>query len=328
MAPEPLLVLGASAGGVEALLELVAGLPGDLSAAVLVTVHTGDRPHSTLARVLDRAGPLPAEQAADGEALRPGRILVAPPDRHLLVSRDGVALSAGPRVNRHRPAVDAMFASAARAGGPRVVAAVLSGALDDGAVGAALVARAGGRVVVQDPADALFGSMPRAAAAAVPDARAAPAARLGPMLATLVEELPLGGDRMAETPWIPTVDDGMAGSPDPAFLRPDESATTRMACPECGGGLARIDLPRIGYFRCHVGHQYSPRSLEAAQREAAEAKLWTAIAALEEHATMARYLDGAQGVAPHPDGGYRLVAEHSAELARVMRERLMRNREP
>ncbi|GAA4693202.1 chemotaxis protein CheB [Pseudonocardia yuanmonensis] len=327
MADHPLLVLGASAGGVEALLEVVAGLPADLPAAVLVTLHTTDRPQSTLPRVLGRAGPLPAGQAADGEPLRAGRILVAPPDRHLLVNGGTVALSRGPKVNRHRPAVDAMFASAARARGPRVVAAVLSGALDDGAVGAALVERAGGRVLVQDPADALFGSMPRAAAAAVPAARAAPAAKLGPLLARTVQELPPGGDGMGDTARIPADDDGMAGSRDPAFLRPDESTPTRMACPECGGGLARIDLPRIGYFRCHVGHQYSPRSLEAAQREEAEAKLWSAIAALEEHAVLARVLEEADrtdGAGLDPDMDFRAAAEHSADLARSMRARLLR----
>lgn len=330
MADAPLLVLGASAGGVEALVDLVAGLPVDLPAAVLVTVHTGDRPHSTLPRILARAGQLPAAQATDGEPLRAGRILVAPPDRHLLVGRDGrvdsAVLSAGPKVNRHRPAVDAMFASAARARGRRVVAAVLSGALDDGAVGAALVDRAGGRVLVQDPVDALFDSMPRAAAAAVPAARAAPAAALGPLLTTTLQELRLGGDLMADTPPIPADDEGMARSRDPVFLRPDESTATRMGCPECGGGLARIDLPHIGYFRCHVGHQYSPRSLEAAQREAAEAKLWTAIAALEEHAALARHLD--EGAGPDLDAGeaYARAAEHSAELAGLVRERLLRGR--
>ncbi|MCE3555377.1 chemotaxis protein CheB [Pseudonocardia sp. RS11V-5] len=328
MADDALLVIGASAGGVEALVDLVAGLPGDLPAAVLVTVHTGDRPRSTLPQVLARAGPLPADQAADGDSLRVGRILVAPPGRHLLVGRDGVAggdiavLSAGPKVNRHRPAVDAMFASAARARGRRVVAAVLSGALDDGAVGAALVDRAGGRVLVQDPADALFDSMPRAAAATVPDARAAAAAELGPLLATTVHELPVGGDGMHDTPDVPADDEGMARSRDPAYLRPDESATTRMACPECGGGLARIDLPRIGFYRCHVGHQYSPRSLEAAQREEVEAKLWTAIAALEEHAALARFLE--QGVDSDPSSDFARRAEHSAETARLMREQLLR----
>src|SRR4051794_23753807 len=143
MAAPPLLVLGASAGGVEALVDLVGGLPTDLPAAVLVTVHTGQRPDSRLAKVLARAGTLPAEHPRDAAPLRAGQILVAPPDRHLLVVDGTVALSAAPKINRHRPAVDAMFASAARARGPRVVAAVLSGALDDGAVGAALVDRAG-----------------------------------------------------------------------------------------------------------------------------------------------------------------------------------------
>jgi two-component system chemotaxis response regulator CheB len=322
MADDPLLVLGASAGGVEALLEVVAGLPADLPAAVLVTLHTTDRPQSTLGRILGRAGPLAAGQAEDGEPLRAGQILVAPPDRHLLVSQGKVALSAGPKVNRHRPAVDAMFASAARARGPRVVAAVLSGVLDDGAVGSALVERAGGRVLVQEPGDALFDSMPRAAASAVSSARAAPAAELGPLLAATVQDLPLGGDGMGHTPRIPA-DGGMADSRDPGFLREDETSTTRMTCPECGGGLARIDLPRIGFFRCHVGHQYSPRSLEAAQRESAEAKLWTAIAALEEHAVLARVLDQAEGTDPD-DTDFRTAAAHSAELARLMRERLLR----
>jgi two-component system chemotaxis response regulator CheB len=326
MADDPLLVLGASAGGVEALVELVAGLPADLPAAVLVTLHIGGRSQSSLPRILARAGRLPAGHAVDGEPLRAGRILVAPPDRHLLVARGAVALSAGPRVNRHRPAVDAMFASAARAGGARVVAAVLSGALDDGAVGAALVDRAGGRVLVQDPADAVFGSMPRAAAAAVPHAGAASAAELGPLLAETVHELPRKGDAMADITGIPADDDGMAASSDPAFLRPDESAPMRMACPECGGGLARIDLPRVGYYRCHVGHQYSPRSLEAAQREATEAKLWTAIAALEEHAALARHLDEGAGPDLDADAGYGPVAAHSQELAQVMRERLLRGR--
>jgi two-component system chemotaxis response regulator CheB len=313
----PLLVLGASAGGVEALIDLLGGLPAGLPAAVLVTVHTGER--SRLPAILARAGCLPAEHARDGAPLRAGRIVVAPPDRHLLVVDDAVALSAAPKVNRHRPAVDAMFTSAARARGPRVVAAVLSGALDDGAVGAALVERAGGRVAVQDPAEALFDSMPLSVLAAVPDARAAPAKRLGPLLATMVQELAEGGaHEVGEAadahsgPW-------MADSADPGWLRADETGTTRLACPECSGALARIDLPHIAYFRCHVGHQYSPRSLEVAQREMAEAKLWTAVAALEEHAAMARFIEGGDG--PDP-GAYGTAAAHSAEMARLVRGRL------
>jgi two-component system chemotaxis response regulator CheB len=319
----PLLVLGASAGGVEALMDLVGGLPADLPAAVLVTVHTGQRPASRLANVLARAGPLPAEHPHDAAPLRAGRILVAPPDRHLLVVDGAVALSAAPQINRHRPAVDAMFASAARARGPRVVAGVLSGALDDGAVGAALVDRAGGRVAVQDPTEAMFDSMPRSALAAVPHACVAPAKELGPLLTRMLQELSEGGDQKVQD--VPHGQDDlqMEDSADPGFLRPDEGQTTRMVCPECNGALARIDLPRISYFRCHVGHQYGPQSLEAAQREATESKLWMAVAALEEHAAMARYLEhGGDG----NRADYASAAEHSAELARLVRERLTRDR--
>jgi two-component system, chemotaxis family, protein-glutamate methylesterase/glutaminase len=316
------LAIGGSAGGIEALVELAADLPADLPACVLVTIHVGGNARSNLPHILSRAGPLPAAHARHGEPLLPGRIYVAPPDFHLLAGSGVARLSSGPRVNRHRPAVDVMFASAARWAGPRVVAVVLSGVLDDGAVGAALVARAGGRVVVQDPADAVFDSMPRSAWAAVPAATAVPAARLGKVIGELLREQrgndrdDDGGPDMHET--------SMGESSDPAFLSADEARLTRLSCPECSGGLAEIDLGGIRYYRCHVGHQYSPRSLEAAQREAAESKLWAAAAALEEHAAMARHLAGQNDGAIRDDEveGYRLIADRSAEAARSVVSRL------
>lgn len=324
------VAVGGSAGGIEALRELVSDLPSALPVPVLVTVHVGDRVRSNLPLVLSRAGLLPATHARHGEPLRPGRIYVAPPDFHLLVG-DGVArLSSGPRVNRHRPAVDVMFASAARWAGPGVLAMVLSGTLDDGAAGAALVARAGGRVVVQDPVEAAFDSMPRSALTAVPAALVVPTAQLGKAIREGLEAPDSGdqdsGDQDSE---VRHGDDGggremadtrMADSDDPRFLTADESQLTRLTCPECGGSLAEIDIPRVRYYRCHVGHQYSPRSLEAAQREAAEAKLWTAVAALEEHAALARHL--ASQPATGNGGDYRRAAERSADAAKSLLSRL------
>jgi two-component system, chemotaxis family, protein-glutamate methylesterase/glutaminase len=181
-----LLLVGGSAGGVEAAVALVAGLPAQLPACVLVTLHIGAAARSRLPQILARAGPLHAEHAGDGCPLLTGRIVVAPPDRHLLVVDGRVRLSAGPRVNRQRPAIDVMFTSAARWAGPRVVAVVLSGMLDDGAVGAARVANAGGSVLVQEPDDAAFASMPRAARRAVPDAVVAPTDQLGTRATDLV----------------------------------------------------------------------------------------------------------------------------------------------
>ncbi|GAA4879913.1 chemotaxis protein CheB [Pseudonocardia benzenivorans] len=320
----PLVVVGGSAGGIEALLELAAGLPADLPAAVLVIVHTSQRPDTALARILARAGPLPAALADDGAPLRPGHILVAGPGRHLMTSRTGtVNLSAAPRVNQHRPAIDVLFASAARTHGPHVTAAVLSGALDDGAAGAALIARAGGRVTVQDPADARFSSMPRAVQRSVPDAVAARASTLGPVLADLAacmahtEDIPMSEPRDT----APATGATAPAAGDLDLVRDDGTVPSRIVCPECSGALARIDLPHISYYRCHVGHQYGPQSLEAAQREAAEAKLWSAVAALEEHAALARHLTENMLDTVPPD--YVTAAQHSADLAASLRERIV-----
>jgi two-component system, chemotaxis family, protein-glutamate methylesterase/glutaminase len=184
--PHDVVVVGGSAGSLEPLRRLAAGLPPALPAAVAVTIHVREHARSQLPAILDRAGPLPAAHARTGEPLRPGRVYVAPPGCHLLMPAGVVELSNGPRMSRTRPAVDAMFASAARWFGDRVVAVVLSGMLDDGAAGAALVEQAGGRVIVQDPAEAEQPSMPRAALAAACTGIALPGAELGQAAAAML----------------------------------------------------------------------------------------------------------------------------------------------
>ena len=185
------MVIGGSAGSLEALRKLVVNLPLDLPAVVLLVVHHAAGGDGLLPKILTRSGPLPAAYAVHGEPLRRGRITVAAPDHHLLVEAGTTVLDDGPREHWNRPAVDPLFRSAAACCGARVLAVVLSGALDDGAGGAAAVARAGGVVLVQDPDDALHKSMPRAALRAVPGACFAPAAELG----RLIDELVLRGDQ-------------------------------------------------------------------------------------------------------------------------------------
>ena len=283
------LAFGGSAGSVRPLMEIVRDLPEDLPASVLVTVHVGEQ--TRLPQILSRSGPLLAAFAEDREALEPGRIYIAPRGRHLL-ARNGLALlSPGPLVNRHRPAVDVMFASAAEWVAERTVGVVMSGALDDGAVGAALIDLAGGQVLVQDPMDAEFVGMPTAALAAAARARAVPGHQLSRQILDCVQTArSLGGNWVAHRVRM-KADMDMIDSDDPAFLREDESRLTRLTCPECGGGMAQVDLPQISYFRCHIGHQFSPQTLAAAQAEAAEKKLWSAVAALEEQTSVLRYLE-------------------------------------
>lgn len=317
--PEALIVVGGSAGCLTPLKELAAGLPADLPAAMLLVVHRGERSPSKLAEILNRAGPLPTSAAEDGELIRRGRIYVAQPGRHLMSHHGRLRLRGGPRVNRCQPAIDVLFASTARWTDGRTVAVVLSGVLDDGAVGAALIEQAGGRVLAQDPAEAQFGSMPAAALAAAAGSRALPGAQLAggvlAELASIMEEAEAPALRMHG--WETEMD--MADSDDLGYLAAGESALTRLACPDCGGGLAQVDLPQISYFRCHIGHQFGPRSLAAAQAEAVESKLWSAVAALEEQATLLQYLDKRQ-TSPPPEG--ERLAGQIVERAAVLREQV------
>jgi two-component system, chemotaxis family, protein-glutamate methylesterase/glutaminase len=313
------VVIGGSAGSLRPLLELARALPADLPGSVAVTIHMGERARSRLPWLLSRAGPLPATHAETGEQLKPGHIYVAPPGRHLLLSGGFAELSSGPRVNRHRPAVDAMFASAARWFSDRVVAVVLSGLLDDGAVGAGLVAQAGGLVVVQEPGDADQPSMPRAALAAVQGAITAPAKELGELVSGM-----LGESGLVTWPHpqlaAPT-EAHMQDSGNLRFLSPEETGLTRLACPECGGALAEVALRRISYYRCHVGHQFGPLSLAAAQAESAEAKLWAALATLEETAALARHLAGHDDLGQSA-GQHHETADWATGLAQSLREQI------
>lgn len=180
--------IGASAGGVEALIELTAHLPSDLRAAVLVVLHVPAGAPTVLPRILARQAALPVALARDGAPLLDGHVLIAAPGRHLLVADGRIRLDRGPLESGMRPAVDPLLRSLASAYGSRATAVVLSGALDDGAAGAHAVAAAGGTVLVQDPAEAIVSSMPESALRAVGEAaRALPAAAIGRELAHVAE---------------------------------------------------------------------------------------------------------------------------------------------
>ena len=181
-APVRVVGIGASAGGVDALVEVVRELPASLPAALCVVLHVPSAGTSLLAPILARQTGLAVGVAEHGEALRPGRVYVAPNDRHLIISEHAIALDSGPRENGVRPAVDPMLRSLAASHGVEAIAVILSGALADGAAGALAVSRAGGRVIVQDPAEATVRSMPDKAIGAVAQAEVMRAAAIGPAL--------------------------------------------------------------------------------------------------------------------------------------------------
>jgi two-component system chemotaxis response regulator CheB len=262
-----LVVIGASAGGVEALRRVVGVLPADLPAAVCVVLHVSASSPSALAGILARAGRLPCRPAKDGDRLVAGEIVVAPPDRHLLVEEDVVRLTVGPRENNHRPSVDALFRSAAGAARERVTGVVLSGMRDDGTAGLAIIKSNGGVALVQDPADALHPGMPRSAIAHV----AVDAILRCEELASAISEAAWGG----RPPTSP------AALPDSV---PGKELT--IVCPECGGVLTETIEAGVPRWECHVGHMYSPNSLNTAQGTEVERALWTATRMLRDRAAL------------------------------------------
>lgn len=280
--------VGASAGGVEALRALVAGLPADYPGAIFVVLHVPRYAPTALPPILSRSGPLPAEPAVDGEPVKPGRIYVAPSDHHLLVLDGHVRLTRGPAENGHRPAIDPLFRSLARTFGRRAVGVVLSGTRDDGAAGLAGIVRRGGTALVQDPADALYRWMPEAALTHVPDAQVATAADLGSLIARITAvDLP----------------DVSPADVDPDALLDAEVAMSNMSslttdelnlpaagygCPSCGGSLFELDAGPMPRYRCRVGHAWSPESLLGEQAIAIEGALWMALRALEEKSALGR----------------------------------------
>ena len=154
-----IVVVGASAGGVEAVSKLVENIAG-FKGAMFIVIHTGSGGPGLLAELLNRRGTLPVLNAEDGKRIQPGYIHVAPPDNHLVLEHGRMRLIKGPLENRHRPSIDALFRSAANVYGPQVIGVVLTGYLDDGSAGMLAIKRKGGLAVVQDPRDALVPAMP------------------------------------------------------------------------------------------------------------------------------------------------------------------------
>jgi two-component system chemotaxis response regulator CheB len=316
-----LIVVGASAGGVEALKALVRELPESLGAALAIVLHVAPSGRSVLPAILNRAGRMNARAAADGDVLHEGCIYVAPPDFHLVVADGRLALEHGPRENGHRPAVDRLFRTAAEAYGPRTIGVVLSGTLDDGAAGLAAIKHRGGRTVVQDPEDALYPGMPVNAIARSPVDHVAPLASIPALLVGIVgedTEMSEGApepEPRAEPPGI-ELD---AGRDMPA------GDASGLSCPECGGSLWYVAEGDAHRFRCRIGHAYSEASLMDEHGRALEVALWTALRALEERAALLRRMARRADDADH-SGSARSFRQQASELdhhAAVVRDTIV-----
>lgn len=325
-----LIVMGASAGGIEALQRVLRRLPADLGAAVLVVQHTTSRSDSHLAEILGKGVRLPVTHPADWTRMERGQVYVARPDHHLLVQGDQLRVLRGPRENLHRPAIDPLFRSAAVERGRRVIGVVLTGMLDDGTAGLMVVNAHGGAAIVEDPDTATFTAMPTHALEQVPNATVLPLEQIAEELVRLVgEKLPEARGAAVER----DADPDSVEAKETRFLEMEEpqianeqrpGKPSSFACPDCGGVLWELVEHGFLRYRCRVGHAFTPQHLNAEQRHAIEMALWSALRALEESASL--YQRMAQGALPNRQGSaarFRDRADHTEENARVLREFLV-----
>jgi len=285
-----IVVIGGSAGALEALKIILPMLPQNFPAAILIVTHIGTQ-RSIVPDILGRCSAMPVRHATDGEPIVPGRVLVAPPDEHLtVVTREGrayVRLAHGPRENHCRPAIDPLFRSAATAFRADTIGVLLSGYLDDGTVGLQAIKACGGMLIVQDPFEAKAMDMPASALQHVDVDRVL---RAGDIASSLVElaaaEVRTRSRAYDNSP--PTV---------PNWIGIENRITSRdsdmedleqigkpssLTCPECAGALWEVGHQAPIRYRCHTGHAYTAKVLETLQRDVVEDAIWGAVRALHE----------------------------------------------
>lgn len=276
-----LVVVGASAGGMAALKELVAQLPADFPAPVFIVNHMGsDTTGEALVRALSEASALSCVHPQDGQLFKPGHLYLAPSDQHMLVIKDKILITKGARENRSRPAIDPLFRSAAVAYGNRVIGIILTGYLDDGTSGMMAIKRCGGVCIAQDPEDASYPDMPQSVITNVGADYCMPISRMGALLSELfARELP---------PSEPTPEDIVIEAKIARRVLSDLPSVEALGsqvpfnCPDCGGVLWQVEEGELIRYRCHTGHAFSSSALLAQQTVKIEETLWVSLRMLEE----------------------------------------------
>jgi two-component system chemotaxis response regulator CheB len=308
------VVVGASAGGVEALVAFVRNLPISTRQAVCVVLHVSPAGTSAMPHILGRAARLPVHSPADRDPLLGGHIYVAPPDHHLEIEPGRIRLTQAPRENGHRPAIDATMRTAAETYDGKVVGFVLSGSRDDGTAGLLAIKLHGGAAVVQDPREALYDGMPSNAIAHVDVDAVLPLGEMAGWLARHTPDGPPspGGGGHVDEPQVPHVADPPR----------DDASGTRFTCPDCGGVLFAQEEAGLGRFRCSVGHVFSIESLSTAQAGQLEGALWSAVRALEDRAELLRHMaqHSREGGRHHSAASFRANADDAEERAALVRE--------
>ena len=319
-----IIVIGGSAGAPGVLNELVGGLPADLAASVFIVTHVPVHGAMLLAGLLGARTDLPVVYAQDCDPIQPGRIVIAPPDHHLLLTEDRVRLGVGPRENLSRPAIDALFRSAALAHGSRVIGVVLTGMLNDGAAGLFAIKQVGGATIVQDPATAFAPDMPKAAITAASPDHVVATEEIPALITTLSrEEAPMG---RPPSPQLHIEVETAAGASLGSRRLMEIATPSPLSCPQCHGVLSEIKGDGPLRYRCQVGHAYSAEIVDEQQESAIESAMTVALRVIEERVTLVTRLiedANAQGNTAAAEL-HELRLEDYKEQAEILRRALAR----
>ena len=328
MANRDTIVIGASAGGVQALTTLVADIPRGLPAAVFIVLHIPVDAPSLLPGILARDSQLEVAHAINGEEIKHGKIYVAPPNQHLLIEDRQVKLVHGPKENLHRPSIDALFRSAARWAGPRAIGVVLTGARDDGRAGMRAIKQRGGIAIVQDPFEAPFPSMPMSVMQEVKVDYSPPLREIPPLLYMLSQETAAEEGRYPvpdEVEIEARISEQQMESNELIASVEKLGTISKLTCPDCHGALWEMRDEQMLRYRCHVGHAYSAESLSEGQSQMLEVALWSAVRALEEKMILARRIVERARKANHNRAAmlFERRAKEAEEHSSVLRELLL-----
>lgn len=306
--PKHIIVVGASAGGLDALGEMVRHLQKGLDAAYCIVLHLsrkgiGDFVVHRLSQVCS----MPCSLAKDGDPIEQDHLYVARPNQHMLVKGGKFKLGAGPEENRWRPSIDVLFRSAAVAYSSHAVGVILSGLLDDGTSGMWAIKRSGGTCIVQDPDEAEYPDMPVSVMNHMEVDHVLSLSEMGSAIAAVIANAPaektlVPKDVIAESK---IAEQTAVGIEDVAKLHVEQSV---FACPDCGGGLWQVKDDIICRYRCHIGHAYTEKDLVLKQSEKAGETLWVALRMMEERKHLLKKME-----IDNSKKGYKAISKESVE---------------
>ena len=288
--PKFIVVIGASAGGLDALAEMVQTLRKGLNVAYCIVLHLSRKGIGDfVVHRLSKATSMPCSLAEDKGVIQRDNIYIARPNQHMLLKDNKIILGGGPEENRFRPSVDVLFRSAAVSYSSHAIGIILSGMLDDGTSGMWAIKRCGGTCVVQDPNQAEYPEMPLSIINNMEADHVVTLDEIGTTIAKIVKQK---RGRKKSVPEEVVLESKIAEKTAVSINAIEKIADTSVfACPDCGGNLWEMKDDIIKRYRCHIGHAYTEKDLVVKQAETASNTLWVALRMMEERKHLLRKLE-------------------------------------